>query len=152
VLFNSTIFLFLFLPVTYAGFWALRSKNTRYAWLAASGYVFVAVDGFKALATELGKHNLRLVVLLVPTKYTVYQTLLQDDDSNNTDPISYVNAVEKSLRDAGIAVVNLATLFGQKAQENYERNLYIYLLDDIHWNAKGIDLAAGEILKQKVLD
>jgi hypothetical protein len=49
-------------------------------------------------------------------------------------------------------VVNLATLFGQKAQENYERNLYIYLLDDIHWNAKGIDLAAGEILKQKVLD
>ena len=109
-------------------------------------------DGFKAQATELGKHNLRLVVLLVPTKYTVYQTLLQDDDSNNTDPISYVNAVEKSLTDAGIAVVNLATLFGQKAQENYERNLYIYLLDDIHWNAKGIDLAAGEILKQKVLD
>ncbi len=40
MLFNSTIFLFLFLPVTYAGFWALRSKNTRYAWLAASGYVF----------------------------------------------------------------------------------------------------------------
>jgi SGNH hydrolase-like domain, acetyltransferase AlgX len=109
-------------------------------------------DGFKAQATELGKHNLRLVVLLVPTKYTVYPTLLQDDDSNNTDPISYVNAVEKSLTDAGIAVVNLATLFGQKAQENYERNLYIYLLDDIHWNAKGIDLAAGEILKQKVLD
>jgi alginate O-acetyltransferase complex protein AlgI len=40
MLFNSTIFLFVFLPVTYAGFWALRSKNTRYAWLAASGYVF----------------------------------------------------------------------------------------------------------------
>ena len=40
MLFNSTIFLFVFLPVTYAGFWSLRSKNTRYAWLTASGYVF----------------------------------------------------------------------------------------------------------------
>lgn len=40
MLFNSTIFLFVFLPVTYAGFWALRTKDTRYAWLAVSGYVF----------------------------------------------------------------------------------------------------------------
>jgi alginate O-acetyltransferase complex protein AlgI len=40
MLFNSTIFLFVFLPVTYAGFWFLQSKNTRYAWLAAAGYIF----------------------------------------------------------------------------------------------------------------
>ncbi len=40
MLFNSPIFLFIFLPVTYGVFWALRSKNTRYAWLAGSGYVF----------------------------------------------------------------------------------------------------------------
>ena len=40
MLFNSTIFLFVFLPVTYAVFWALRSKNARYGWLALSGYVF----------------------------------------------------------------------------------------------------------------
>ena len=40
MLFNSTIFLFAFLPVTYAVFWSLRSKNTRYGWLVVSGYVF----------------------------------------------------------------------------------------------------------------
>lgn len=40
MLFNSPGFLFLFLPVTYAVFWALRAKNTRYVWLAATGYVF----------------------------------------------------------------------------------------------------------------
>jgi alginate O-acetyltransferase complex protein AlgI len=40
VLFNSVIFLFAFLPVTYAVFWALRSADSRYVWLTATGYVF----------------------------------------------------------------------------------------------------------------
>lgn len=40
MLFNSLIFLFGFLPITYAVFWALRSARARYAWLAVTGYVF----------------------------------------------------------------------------------------------------------------
>src|ERR1700754_3346475 len=40
MLFNSTVFLFLFLPVTYFVFWQLRSRNARYLWLTATGYVF----------------------------------------------------------------------------------------------------------------
>ncbi len=40
MLFNSTIFLFAFLPVTYAVFWLLRSAEARYVWLTITGYVF----------------------------------------------------------------------------------------------------------------
>src|SRR5262245_25748616 len=40
MLFNSLVFLYAFLPVTYVVFWALRGKNQRYAWLAVMGYVF----------------------------------------------------------------------------------------------------------------
>jgi len=40
MLFNSLVFLFLFLPVTYVVFWALRTAQARYIWLAATGYVF----------------------------------------------------------------------------------------------------------------
>jgi alginate O-acetyltransferase complex protein AlgI len=40
VLFNSYIFLFVFLPVTYVVFWRLRSSGSRYVWLAVTGYVF----------------------------------------------------------------------------------------------------------------
>ena len=40
MLFNSAVFLFLFLPVTYFVFWTLRTKTARYIWLAISGYVF----------------------------------------------------------------------------------------------------------------
>ena len=40
MLFNSLPFLFLFLPMTYFGFWRLRTKNERYRWLTITGYVF----------------------------------------------------------------------------------------------------------------
>lgn len=40
MLFNSAIFLFAFLPITYAVFWALGSARSRYVWLTITGYVF----------------------------------------------------------------------------------------------------------------
>jgi alginate O-acetyltransferase complex protein AlgI len=40
MLFNSAIFLFAFLPLTYAVFWALRTARARYVWLTITGYVF----------------------------------------------------------------------------------------------------------------
>jgi alginate O-acetyltransferase complex protein AlgI len=40
MLFNSFVFLLAFLPVTYMVFWALRSADSRYVWLALTGYVF----------------------------------------------------------------------------------------------------------------
>ncbi|MGH7720180.1 MAG: MBOAT family O-acyltransferase [Gemmatimonadaceae bacterium] len=40
MLFNSFIFLFAFLPVTYVVFWLLRTASSRYIWLTLTGYVF----------------------------------------------------------------------------------------------------------------
>jgi alginate O-acetyltransferase complex protein AlgI len=40
MLFNSLVFLFAFLPVTYVVFWSLRSVRQRHIWLAVTGYVF----------------------------------------------------------------------------------------------------------------
>jgi len=40
MLFNSFVFLGLFLPITYGVFWALRSASSRYVWLTLTGYVF----------------------------------------------------------------------------------------------------------------
>jgi hypothetical protein len=111
----------------------------------------VDVSGFKALDAELKKHNLRLVLLLVPTKYTIYRSLLKDDDIKESAPGSYLDVVEKSLREADIPVVNLLSSFKQKAAEDYKSNMYIYWRDDTHWNARGVELAAQEILKQKLL-
>lgn len=40
MLFNSLTFLFAFLPITYMVFWGLRTAQSRYIWLAITGYVF----------------------------------------------------------------------------------------------------------------
>ena len=40
MLFNSAVFLFLFLPITYIVFWWLRTRTARYVWLTITGYVF----------------------------------------------------------------------------------------------------------------
>src|SRR6267143_88110 len=40
MLFNSYIFLFVFLPISYVVFWSLRTAQSRYVWLTLTGYVF----------------------------------------------------------------------------------------------------------------
>jgi len=40
MLFNSFVFLFAFLPITYIVFWALPTARARYVWLTITGYVF----------------------------------------------------------------------------------------------------------------
>jgi alginate O-acetyltransferase complex protein AlgI len=40
MLFNSFVFLVLFLPITYVVFWGLRTARARYVWLTITGYVF----------------------------------------------------------------------------------------------------------------
>src|SRR4051812_38540795 len=40
MLFNSPVFLFIFLPIVYVVFWVLQSRNARYVWLTVSGDVF----------------------------------------------------------------------------------------------------------------
>jgi alginate O-acetyltransferase complex protein AlgI len=40
MLFNSGIFLFVFLPIAYLVYWLLKTKNSRYIWLTVTGYVF----------------------------------------------------------------------------------------------------------------
>ncbi len=47
MLFNSEIFLFLFLPAAYIVYWLLRTKEQRYIWLAVTGYVFYAAWNWK---------------------------------------------------------------------------------------------------------
>src|SRR4051812_43098735 len=50
MLFNSLVFLYAFLPVTYVVFWLLRTKRSRYIWLTVTGYVFYGSWNYKFCA------------------------------------------------------------------------------------------------------
>jgi len=40
MIFNSFVFIFVFLPATYLIFWSLKTADFRYIWLTISGYIF----------------------------------------------------------------------------------------------------------------
>ena len=50
MLFNSLLFLFLFLPIVYFGFWRLRTKQHRYIWLTVASYIFYGTWNYKFCA------------------------------------------------------------------------------------------------------
>jgi alginate O-acetyltransferase complex protein AlgI len=50
MLFNSLVFLFLFLPIVYFGFWRLRTKKHRYIWLTVTSYIFYGTWNYKFCA------------------------------------------------------------------------------------------------------
>lgn len=47
MLFNSFIFLCLFLPVVHVGFWRLRERRQRHIWLTVASYVFYGYWNYK---------------------------------------------------------------------------------------------------------
>jgi len=108
----------------------------------------VDIGGLKALADHLRRHDLKLTVLLVPTKYTVYRPLLQDDDSSMDNGAIYLDRLENALRAANILTINLLPRFREAASEAYREREYIYWRDDMHWNASAVAAAVEEIGKE----
>lgn len=92
--------------------------------------------------------GLKLVVVLIPTKYSVYAPLLSPPEQAETN----LPEVSRALRTAGIEVVDLSSTFQIKAAELLEEDQYLYWLDDTHWNPKGTEVAAKttwEVLESK---
>lgn len=53
MLFNSPVFLFVFLPIVYFTFWRLKTKPQRYVWLILASYVFYSFWNYKFCALML---------------------------------------------------------------------------------------------------
>ena len=61
----------------------------------------------------------------------------------------YLMALERRLEQEGIPVINLTDEYMQAAAREFQQGRYIYWLDDTHWNAEGIEIAAKAILRQR---
>src|SRR5262249_34708295 len=99
---------------------------------------------FASLRQRLADRNLRLTVLLVPDKYTVYGPLLENKPVDLGGE-RLLAAIEQELRQTDTPVVNLTQEFQASAAEALGRNEYIYWRDDTHWNPSGIKLAAASL-------
>jgi hypothetical protein len=93
------------------------------------------------LRRRLGAEEFRLLVVLVPSKFTVYRRFL-DDSAPAAHPRDFLGELERRLRAAGVPVVNLTAAMSEGAARDLDHGVYLYYRDDIHWNRRGTELAA----------
>ena len=107
----------------------------------------VSIEYWTLLQAGLGPASLRLLIVLVPNKYTVYYRHLVDATPTSVAPEQYLTATESALRGAGISVVNLTEALQREATEALRRGEYLYHRDDTHWNEAGVATAAREVAR-----
>jgi hypothetical protein len=107
----------------------------------------IRIDDYVHLAKELKKHDLKLAVLLVPSKFTVYHRLLAAKPKVAVEPGELLQRLESALRSKDIPAVNLTDALRADAEAHAAERVYNYYRDDAHWNARGIKIAAAEIAK-----
>jgi hypothetical protein len=107
----------------------------------------VSIEYWTLLQAGLGPASLRLLIVLVSNKYTVYYRHLVDATPTAVAPEQYLTATESALRGAGIPVVNLTEALQREATEALRRGEYLYHRDDTHWNGAGIATAAREVAR-----
>jgi len=88
----------------------------------------------------------KLVVVLVPSKYLVYQPLLSHPGPS-PDLKSHWDQFQEDLQRAGIATVNLTSDLRMQAVKDLPSGKYDYFVDDTHWNQSGIHVGAVAISK-----
>ena len=105
----------------------------------------VPVDRWVRLDGMLQRAGLKLLVVLLPRKYTVYQPLLEDEVPLTSGLAETFAHLEHQLRAVGIPVLNLTQIYRAHAARLLQHHAYLYWRDDTHWNARGVTLAASEI-------
>lgn len=81
ILFNSLAFIFLFLPLTLAVFWLLRTKKLRYAWVVVMGYFFYCLWDYRFALLLLGSALLNFLM----AKYIYRHSLRKQKHNDGND-------------------------------------------------------------------
>ena len=104
------------------------------------------VEYFKWLGRQLTRDGLTLVVLLVPRPVVVYGDLVTPRLPNQVW-LAHYRELQERLETEGIAVVSVIEALRREARDGISQHRYVYHLDDTHWNANGISIAADEFLR-----
>jgi hypothetical protein len=108
----------------------------------------VPVNYWTTLQHALQKSRHKLLVVIVPNKYTVYRPLLQEGQKLPDYGEKLVNRNESALRALNIPVINLTPILKARAEAGIDRREYVYWRNDTHWNQQGIGVAAEEIVRR----
>lgn len=100
------------------------------------------------LNKQLRQRNFQLIIILVPSKYTVYQPLIKG--AIKTDKSEALNELQNELKD--VPVVNTTVALQQAAAAELADGNLVYWPDDTHWNAEGVRVAVAQFQAQYAAD
>ncbi|MBU1694233.1 MAG: hypothetical protein KKC51_09755 [Verrucomicrobia bacterium] len=122
----------------------LRRKMKVYAVDTQELNLADVTDAVRYTSEFLARRGVRLVVVLIPDKESVYRELMPAHEQQAPAlPLSSLDDLETHIRAEGVPVVNLLPTFRERAK----RGELLYWADDTHWNERGIQLAAEETWK-----
>lgn len=98
--------------------------------------IIAAVVHLKIIQDDLAKKGLRLVVVVVPDKSSVYRQYMVNEASRDGFPDIFAQ-----LKDAGVNSLNLLSLFQQEVGETVD----FYLPNDTHLSTQGYKFMASQI-------
>ncbi len=104
-----------------------------------------AVRYYRWLASRLRLEGYKLLVVLVPVKYTVYAPLLERADPGPDASAAYLDRLRRGLTAAGVPAVDLTGPLRAAAAAALARGDYVFYTDDTHWNAAGVVVAAAAV-------
>lgn len=99
------------------------------------------IDYFAHLRDRIRRTGNRLLVVMVPSKYRVYEPLMRGGRPIES---AYIQ-LASSLRENGIACLDLTPILSAQAAALLATGRYNFHDDDTHWNADGAALAARAI-------
>jgi hypothetical protein len=99
---------------------------------------------FEKLASLLGTRGIKLLVVLIPEKYSVYAPLLADPPAASSE-VHYLTYLHRELTGRGVNAINLLPGLKDLARTGIAERKYYYWPDDSHWNAEGIAFAARAV-------
>ena len=105
----------------------------------------ISPDYLVWLKSELAKLNLQLVVLIVPTKYSVYGPLVNDPSAVRPSSLP-LQRLADSLNAHDVFAVNVTETLRKEATRGLPQNEYVYFMDDTHWSERGIGVAAEALV------
>lgn len=105
------------------------------------------LDYWIKLNQELGTLELKLLVVLVPNKHTVYRHLLEGEQKKPIGDQDLLLQLANALRADGVSAIDLTPVLRQHADAAFKQNKYVYWRNDTHWNSDGVGIAADEIVR-----
>lgn len=107
-----------------------------------------ALKAIVAFRDELAARNIRLLVIPLPNKESVYPERVTRRIAGQQAVLSQeTRALLSGLKQAGVAVVDLSDIF-TKAKAESNGTAPLYLAQDSHWSPAGLDLAAKAVAQR----